>query len=384
MKVALVHDWLNGMRGGEKVLEVLCELYPQADLFTLLYEPRKVSETIRQHRVVTSFIQKLPGARRWYRHYLPWFPTAIEQFDLRGYDLVLSSSHCVAKGVLTEPATPHVCFCHTPMRYAWEQYYEYFPSARLGLLERLVIPPAMNRLRVWDVVSSQRVDAFLANSAHVARRIRKYYGREARVVHPPVDADRFRVSEQIGEHYLVVSALVPYKRIDRAILAFNALQHPLVIVGEGPESGRLRRLAGPTVRFKPHVSEEEYLNLYATCRAFIFPGEEDFGITPLEAMASGRPVIALGKGGALETVVDGKTGLFFAEPTPAALVAAVTRSEQMRWDPAVIRGRALEFDRGKFKHRLSVAIAACLEDFRRRGMGEPVAARRLQSRRLRR
>lgn len=381
MRVALVHDWLNGMRGGEKVLEVLCELYPQAEIFTLVYDPARISDTIRAHQVHTSFIQKLPGNRRGYRNYLPLFPAAVEQFDLRGFDLVISSSHCVAKGALTEPQVPHICFCHTPMRYAWEQYHEYFPPERLGWFKRWLIPLALSRLRVWDVASSPRVDAFLANSAHVARRIRAYYGREARVVHPPVEAARFQPVKRPGDHYLIASALVPYKRIDRAIAAFNEMKKPLIIVGQGPEYGRLKRLAGPTITFKSNVNDEEYLSLYATCRAFIFPGEEDFGITPLEAMASGRPVIAFGKGGARETVVDGRTGLFFAEPTPQSLAQAVQRSEKIRWDTKRIRSRALEFDRPKFKQRLAAGIARSLREFNLnlngpRGKREPRASKR--------
>jgi len=360
MKVALIHDWLNGMRGGEKVLEVLCEIYPEADIFTLLYEPEKISETIRTHRVFTSFIQRMPGAKKHYRHYLPLFPAAIEQFDLRGYNLVISTSHCVAKGILAEPGTPHICYCHTPMRYAWEQYHEYFPSEQLGLFKRWFIPLAISHLRVWDVVSAQRVNHFIANSAHVARRIKKYYGREALVVHPPVDAGRFRLSNVVEDYYLVVSALVPYKRIDRAIAAFNALSARLVVVGDGPEYKRLRRIAGSTIFFIKKCTSEKLISLYANCRAFIFPGEEDFGITPLEAMASGRPVIALGKGGVLETVVDKKTGLFFYEPTAESLLGAVRRAQEIKWDPQIIRSRALEFDRPLFKKRLAHVIQDCL------------------------
>ncbi len=361
MKVALIHDWLNGMRGGEKVLEVLCELYPEADIFTLLYEPSKVSETIRRHKVTTSFIQNLPWAKKIYRHYLPLFPAAVEQFDLRGYDVVISSSHCVAKGVITPPGTRHICYCHTPMRYAWEQYHEYFPAHQLGWAKRLFIPWAMSQLRLWDAATANRVDHYLANSAHVAARIKKYYQREATVVHPPVDGARFSSTEEVGDYYLVVSALVPYKRIDRAIDACNRLKVPLRIVGDGPERERLARLAGPTVTFLPPASSEQLVDIYRRCKAFLFPGEEDFGITPLEAMASGRPVIAYGVGGARETVMEGKTGVFFQEPTTESLMEAMQRAAKRTWDAKVIRRRALEFDRPVFKQTLAKTIAACLK-----------------------
>ncbi len=356
MKVALVHDWLNGMRGGEKVLEGLCSLYPEADLYTLLYDRSKLSPTITSHKVFTSFIQRLPGAKKFYRHYLPLFPSAIEQFDLRAYELVISTSHCVAKGVLTAPGTLHLCYCHTPMRYAWEQYHEYFPSAKMNWLQKLVVPAAMTGLRQWDVVSSQRVDRFFANSRHVAKRIKKYYGREAQVVHPPVEGGRFYISDQPKTYYLVVSAMVPYKRLDRAVRAFNQLKKPLVMVGHGPEMKALKKMAGPTITFVPKCDDQALTDYYANCKAFIFPGEEDFGITPLEAMAAGRPVIALGQGGALETVVPGKTGLFFQEPTAEALARAVTEAEAINWQPLLIREHALHFDRAMFQEQLHRAI----------------------------
>ncbi len=361
MNVALVHDWLNGMRGGEKVLEVLCELYPQADVYTLLCEPENISPIIRRHRVITSFIQDLPGARRHYRNYLPFFPAAVEQFDLRPYDLVISSSHCVAKGAITQPGTPHICYCHTPMRYAWEQYHEYFPAGNRGRLKRFFVSLAISRLRVWDTVTAGRVDAFIANSQHVARRIKKYYHRPAAVVHPPVEIERFQIARESGGFYLVVSALVPYKRVDRAIVACNELKLPLMVVGSGPEKKRLQRLAGPCVKFLEKPGTEKLVELYAQCRAFIFPGEEDFGITPLEAMASGRPVIAYGKGGVRETVVQGETGIFFNQPTPASLREAIKESQTMVWDPGKIRSRAMQFNRSRFKSELADTIKACLE-----------------------
>lgn len=363
MKVALIHDWLNGMRGGEKVLEGLCDLYPDAPIYTLLYEPEKCSDKIKQHQVVTSFIQNLPWARKYYRHYLPLFPTAIEQFDLRGFDLVISTSHCVAKGVLVPPGTLHLCYCHTPMRYAWEQYHEYFPSDQLSWWQRKIIPLAMTALRQWDVVASNRVDQFIANSRHVAKRIKKYYHREALVVHPPVAGQRFSIASETEDYYLVVSAMVPYKRLDRAIRAFNHLKKRLLVVGSGPELKKLKKLAGPTVTFESHCSEEHLTHLYERCRAFIFPGEEDFGITPLEAMAAGRPVIAYGVGGALETVVPNRTGLFFYEPTAEALAAAVQEAETVTWQSQAIRDHALTFDYDHFKKNLQSVIKQQVRDW---------------------
>ncbi len=361
-KVAIIHDWLNGMRGGEKVLEVMCELFPDADIFTLVYEPPKVTDVIRKHHVFKSFIQKLPFGTKNYRHFLPFFPLAVERFDLKGYDFILSSSHCAAKGVRVSPQIPHLCYCHTPMRYAWDQYNEYFPEHRLNWITRRIIPPIIARLREWDRVTSSRVNAFMANSNHVAHRIQKYYGRKSVVVHPPVDAKRFYITPSHDDFYLIVSALVPYKRVDRAIEACNQIQAPLIIVGDGPELKRLQRLAGPTIKFVQNCKDSQLTDYFSRCKAFIFPGEEDFGITPLEAMASGRPVVAYGIGGAKETVIEGVTGVFFNQPTTDSLVDAIRRSESIAWNPDKIRDRALEFDKPIFKRILQSTIEKLLAD----------------------
>jgi glycosyltransferase involved in cell wall biosynthesis len=360
VRVALVHDWLTGMRGGERCLEVFCELFPDADLFTLLHVPGSVSPVIERHRIVTTFVQRLPAAARRYRYYLPLFPAAVRHFDLRAYDLVLSTSHCVAKGARARPGAPHVCYCLTPMRYVWDLYDDYVgPDASLPV--RVAMPALAALLRRWDRRASDRVDRFVAISAHVADRIRRWYGRVADVIHPPVDVARFRVTDGPGEFYLVVSALVPYKRVDVAVRAATALGERLLVVGSGPEEGRLRRMAGPRVEFLGWRSDAEVADLLARCRALLFPGEEDFGIVPLEAMAAGRPVIALGRGGVRETVVpldataESPTGVFFEEPTPAALAAAVRRFESAahRFEPKALRARAERFDRPLFAERIS-------------------------------
>jgi glycosyltransferase involved in cell wall biosynthesis len=378
MKVALVHDWLTGMRGGEKCLEVFCELWPDADLFTLVHVPGRVSATIERHRIVTSWLQHWPGSFRAYRYYLPLMPTAIEMLDLRAYDLVLSSSHCVAKGVIARPDALHVAYIHAPMRYVWDLWPEYFPPH--GWLTRTLIPLVLNYLRIWDVTSAHRVDHFVANSQFVARRIAKYYRRDATVIYPPVDTAWFTPGTTSSDYYLMVTALVPYKGVEVAIQAFNALRRPLKIIGSGPLAARLRAMAGAHVELLGWRSEEELRQYYAACRGLIFPAQEDFGIVPLEANAAGRPVIALGLGGALETVRPANdphhpeavhpdtgsryrpTGVFFLQRTPEALQAAVRffEAHASLFDPLALRCHAQRFDRAIFAQRIEQYLTAAL------------------------
>ncbi len=362
MKVALVHDWLTGMRGGEKCLEVFCELYPEAPIYTLVHRPGHVSAQIECHPIHTSFLQRMPGARAHYQRYLPFFPAAIERFDLRGYDLVLSSSHAVAKGVVVHPGTAHVCYCHTPMRYVWQAFEDYFGGTRYRFPESWLLPHVATWLRTWDVVTANRVDHYIANSRNVAARIAHYYGREASVVHPWVDTVAFTPDPATprDDFYLIVSALVPYKRLELAIAATGQMGRRLVIVGSGVERRRLERLAHKGVTFLGWREQPALVDLLRRARALLFPGEEDFGIVPLEAMACGTPVVAYGAGGVLETVTPGETGLFFEEQSTGALVQALERLDRTDLSPAAARRRAEQFSRENFRLRINEEIAAAL------------------------
>ena len=358
-KVALVHDWLNGMRGGEKCLEVLCEIFPEAHLYTLFHQKGKLSPTIEAMDIRSSWLRRLPLVRRKYRYYLPLMPRAIESLDLRKYDLVISLSHCVAKGVCPREGAVHLCYCFTPMRYVWDMYEQYFGEGRGGIASK-VMPFFAKKLRRWDVTASDRVSRFIAISDHVRKRISRCYSRDADLIYPPVDCEKFQPSGDAGDYYLIVSAFAPYKRVDIAVEAFRRSGRRLKIVGSGQNEAELRALSADNVEFLGWRSDEEIAKLYSGCRAFIFPGEEDFGITPLEAQACGRPVIAYRKGGALETVVapddfDGRkpTGLFFEEQSPEALNAAIEEFEREDiFDPQAARENALRFDRSVFKEQM--------------------------------
>jgi glycosyltransferase involved in cell wall biosynthesis len=349
MRVALVHDWLTGMRGGEKVLEVLCDLYPAADIFTLFHRRGSVSPAIERHRIETSFVQWLPLAATQYRRYLPLFPTAIEQFDLDPYDLVISSSHCAAKAAVATGRARHLCYCFSPMRYAWDQFDAYFGVDRVGVVaHRWIYRPVMARMARWDAATAHRVNRFVAISQYVAGRIHRYYNREANIVYPPVDTAFYQPADISPEgHFLIVSALVPYKRIDIAIDACRRAGARLRIVGEGPERERLMQRGGSDVEFLGWLSNEAIREEYRRAAAVLLPGEEDFGIVPVEAQACGRPVVALGRGGALETVIDGDTGVLFDEPTAESLAAALERVSARSFDGARIRTNAERFSRDR-------------------------------------
>jgi glycosyltransferase involved in cell wall biosynthesis len=372
MRVAIVHDWLTGMRGGEKCLEVFCELYPDADLYTLIYAGEKVSPTIRRMKVYASWLNRLPMIESHYRYLLWLFPKAIEAFDLADYDLILSSSHCVAKGIFPHRAL-HVSYVHAPMRYIWDKHGDYF-GRDASLISRFGMSLWRRYLQRWDIGSCHRVDCFLANSRNIAVKIKQLYGRESTVIYPPVDRDQFRISSALKGYYLIVSALVPYKRIDIAVDAFNRLGMPLKIVGDGPLRARLERSAQPNIEFLGWVDNESLAELYGLCQSLIFPGEEDFGIVPVEAQASGRPVIAFRRGGALETVIGldesspatKSTGIFFAEQTADSLITAINTYEQHkdRFDPVFIRQHTAQFGRPRFKSKIADHIERCLRRHR--------------------
>jgi glycosyltransferase involved in cell wall biosynthesis len=363
------------MRGGERCLEVFCELFPTADLFTLVHRRGAVSPTIERLPIHTSWLQSLPLVTRYYRHLLPFFTLAIRQFQLNGYDLVLSSSHAVAKGVRRSGSPLHICYCFTPMRYIWDQSPIYFPRRRFSPVSWALLQALLRYLRHWDVKTAGGVDEFVAISEHIAAKIRAYYNRPAHVIPPPVDCAFFTPTSSPQQHrasfYLVVSALVPYKRVDIAVEAFNRLRLPLVVIGIGPERAKLERQATSSVTFLGWQPDMVVRDYYRQCEALVFPGEEDFGIVPLEAQACGKAVIALGKGGALETVIPLRgaapgvmanrrpTGIFFAEAAVDALCEAVAvyRQHAGAFDPSAIRQHALHFDRPEFKSRVTSYLA---------------------------
>jgi len=371
MNVALVHDWLTGMRGGEKCLEVLCELFPRAHLYTLVWNRGTVSKTIEGMPIHPSFVDRIPGKTGGYRHYLPVFPRAIESLDVRGYDLIISTSHCVAKGAIPGKGSLCLCYCLTPMRYVWELEDVYFTRERYGFLRRWAIGQITRRLRSWDKATVNRVHTFAAISRFVAARIKEHYGRDAEVIFPPVDTDYYRSSDNSTKRedfFLIVSALVPYKKIEIAMEAFRGNPSRLLIIGQGTERRTLERTAPSNVRFLGRVGNEVVRDHYRRCRAVLFPGIEDFGIVPLEAQACGAPVIAYRAGGALETVLEKKTGLFFDEQTPHGLRGALEESQRVCFDESAMRRNAERFSRARFVHEIKEFIRRAWDEHR--GQGE--------------
>ncbi|MCX6561016.1 MAG: glycosyltransferase [Candidatus Aminicenantes bacterium] len=360
MRVALVHDWLTGRRGGEKVLEALAELFPEAPIYTLFHFKGSQAAEIEEKVVRTSFLQRMPFLKRHYRWYLPLYPMAAEMFDLQAYDLVISSSHCVAKGIIPHPDALHVSYVHSPVRYAWNQYWAYFGPGKLGVFSKLLIPPMIHALRQWDVTSAARVDHFVANAGAVARRIEKYYRRPAAVIHPPVDTEFFTLGEAAPARNfdLIVTALVPYKRVDLAVAAYNRNGLPLKIVGDGPDYKALKAAAKPNLEFTGALGGSDLREIYRNARLYLLPGEEDFGISVVEAQACGTPVVAFGRGGATETVLDGVTGLFFKTPNVEGLLGALDKFRGLAFNSRAVREHALLFSGDRFKSRISDFLQA--------------------------
>lgn len=374
LRVAIIHFWLTGMRGGERVVESLCRMFPQADIYTHVVRPEALSQTLLAHPIHTTFIQKLPGSIKHYQKYLPLMPLALEQLDLRGYDLVISSESGPAKGVITRADTPHICYCHSPMRYLWDFYQDYLEST--GPVTRFFMRPLFHRLRLWDYASAQRVDHIIANSRAVQRRIKRWWGRESTVIHPPVDVSSFANPDmsqlekvlghsEPGSYYLCLGQLVSYKRVDLAVQACTATRRNLIVAGDGPERKKLEKMAGPTVRFMGRVPDEAIPALYAGCKAFLFPGEEDFGITPLEASAAGRPVIAYGKGGVLDSIIPDETGLFFEQQNVDSLITVLDNfetAEDTMWNADRLKAHTQSFSEVLFRERMGAYIRKAIED----------------------
>lgn len=353
LKVALVHDWLVTAGGAEKVLWQFHLLFPDAPIYTLVYDPACGNGMFKECDIRTTWLQKFPMATKLYKNMLTLMPGAWERLDLTEYDLVLSSCSSCCKGVITRPDAVHICYCHTPTRYIWDFYYQYLKNA--GSFKRLVMPGMIHKMRLWDRQAADRVDYFVSNSDFIAQRIQKYYRRKATTIYPPVHINDYPLVEQPDDYYLIVSRFVYYKRIDLAVEACTRLGKKLVIIGGGDEEKKLRAIAGPTVTFAGRVSDEEMMQYYSHAKAFLFPGEEDFGITPVEAQSAGCPVLAYGRGGALETVLGGKTGLFFSEQTAESLMECITRFEVkgVEYSRADIRQHSLGFSEERFRREIA-------------------------------
>lgn len=359
MKVAIVHDWLTAMGGAEKVIIELHKIFPNAPIYTSVVDYEKIDPIFKEMDIRTTFIQKLPFSKKKYNRYLPLFPIAFESLDLSEYDLILSSTTSIgAKGVLRNSSSIHICYCNTPPRYTWDFYHEYLASA--GRIQRMVIPILMHYLRTYDQLSSSRVDYYIANSTNVKERISKIYNKSSTVIHPPVDVEYYQLSEEKEDYYFIVSRLVPYKRIDLAIEACNKLRKNLVVIGHGEEFEKLKQLAGPTITLLGYQTDEQIKEYMQKSKAFLFPGFEDFGIAPVEAQACGKPVIAFGKGGALDTVLPEKTGILFNEQTVDALCEAILKFETMEFNAQEIRQHAENFSRKNFRENITEFVKSSM------------------------
>jgi glycosyltransferase involved in cell wall biosynthesis len=356
MKIALIHDWLTQQGGGEKVFVTLYELYPDADIYTLVYDSDVLKKlNIPEHKVTTSFIQKLPFAGKIYRNYLPLFTKAIESFDLSGYDLIISSSSCIAKGVLTFAGQIHICYCHSPVRYGWDLYFQYLNSSGLNNmnLKAWYLKSVLHKLRIWDIISTNRVDYFISNSNHIKHRILKTYGKESVTIYPPVSVADFDTCHIKEDYYLTCSRFVPYKKVDLIVEAFSKMpDKKLIVIGAGPDMGKIRRLKTDNIKLLGHQPFAILKDYMEKAKAFVFAAEEDFGIVTVEAQACGTPVIAFGKGGSLETVKKDETGLFFYEQTADAIIEAISMFEQLHFDFLLIRKHAEKFSKERFKEEI--------------------------------
>ncbi len=366
MKVALIHDHLAQDGGAEKVFKVLADMFPEAPIYTLLYEKKNTDKYFKGRRIEASIIQKLPGGIKHYQWYMPFMPMAIEFFDLSGYDIVISSTSSFAKGVITKPETLHICYCHTPTRYIWSDTHQYINELKYNKYFKKIISLVLNYIRMWDRLAADRVDKYITNSKTSLRRIKKYYKRDAKIIYPSVKIDDFSISEKQGDYFLAGCRLVPYKRVDIVIKAFKKLGLKLKIFGDGIDLPRLKKIAGDAgnIEFLGRVSDEEKAKLYGECRAFINPQLEDFGITPVESMASGRPVIALRSGGSLESIIEGKTGLLFNNETPEDIIKVIEKFNTMNWNSLDIREHAKKFSEERFKKEIEEFINEEYKNFK--------------------
>lgn len=368
MKVALIHDHLAQDGGAEKVLKILSEMFPDAPIYTLLYEKNNADKYFKSRRIETSIIQKLPGGIKYYQWYMPLMPMAVEFFDLREYDLVISDSSSFAKGVITSDHTLHICYCHTPTRYLWSDTHQYINELKYNKYFKKIISLVLNYIRMWDRLAADRVDEYIANSDFVAKRIKKYYKRNSTVIYPPVETEKFGISADIGDYFLIGGRLAPYKRVDLVIEAFKNTDKKLKIYGDGVDSVRLRQMSEgySNIEFLGRVNDARKAELYSKALAFIYPQEEDFGITAVESMASGRPVIAYKSGGAVETVIEGEAGMFFSEQSAAGLALAVNQFDSSKFNPEAIKSHAEKFSSERFKAEFGEYVKKSFENFKNR------------------